>query len=245
MHIPIGPGWSFTPRIPDYHTLTLINNAQTEYSVDNEKFIVGHGEMILMPGGLQKIGHILGNRSGDICSVHFYGEPAASFPLTRGIHFRGMPEDELKDAFKRMHMHWISRTTGDLRCCVGYLNVILGLISVPDHGDKAHRADLRVERMRQHMVNHVGERTDLRILARVAGVSRAYAGTLFHRQTGMTVQNYANALRVRKAQSLMSESSESLSEIAKQCGFDDVFYFSKVFKKHSGHSPSEYRRSGQ
>jgi transcriptional regulator GlxA family with amidase domain len=104
------------------------------------------------------------------------------------------------------------------------------------------RVDPRVERMRQHLLTHLEEPTDMKSLARVAGVSRAYAGTLFHKQTGTTVQNYANALRVRKAQALLSDSSETLAEIAEQCGFDDVFYFSKVFKKHASHSPSSFRR---
>lgn len=236
----ISADWAFTPRIPDYHTMTLIKKGKVVFGVHDEDFIVSQGEIILMPAGLQKKGH--GKERGRGITVLFYGDLPEPLLPNRGNHIRHFSFEELEEAFQRLSDHWTSNTRGDLRCCAGYLQVILGLVSSSDIAPDSMRVDPRVERMRQYLVQHLEEPTDLKNLARVAEVSRAYAGTLFHKQTGTTVQNYANALRVRKAQALLSDSSETLAEIAEQCGFDDVFYFSKVFKKHTRHSPSTFRR---
>ena len=240
LNLNIRADWSFTPRLPDYHSMTLIKKGKVAFRVQDEDFIVNQGEVILIPAGLQKSGRC--KECGCGISIHFYGDFPEPLSSNRGNHIRHVPAEESGMAFQRLSEHWTSGTRGDIRCCAGYLQIILGLLSVSDITHDSMRVDPRVERMRQHLLTHLEEPTDLKSLARVAGVSRPYAGTLFRKQTGTTVQNYANALRVRKAQALLSDSSETLAEIAEQCGFDDVFYFSKVFKKHAYHSPSNFRR---
>ena len=49
-------------------------------------------------------------------------------------------------------------------------------------------------------------------------------------------------LRIKKAELLLSTTNATLSEIADECGFDNAFYLSSVFKKEMGISPKSYRR---
>lgn len=77
----------------------------------------------------------------------------------------------------------------------------------------------------------------------VCGLSYKYAGTLFKEATGQTIKEYQCALRLRKAEQLLKETNKPVAEIAQLTGFSDVFYFSKVFRRKRGCSPSEYRRT--
>ena len=52
---------------------------------------------------------------------------------------------------------------------------------------------------------------------------------------------YVNKLRIEKAKKLLKESSIPVSEIAKQVGIEDSYYFSRLFKKYAGVSPKSYR----
>ena len=75
------------------------------------------------------------------------------------------------------------------------------------------------------------------------GLSYKYAGTLFKEVTGQTIKEYQCTLRLRKAEQLLKETNNSITEIAQLTGFSDVFYFSKIFHRKKGCPPGEYRKT--
>ena len=60
---------------------------------------------------------------------------------------------------------------------------------------------------------------------------------------GMGIMEYVTGKRMALASELLAKSSMTVYEIAQRCGYVDNQYFSKVFKQHSGHSPSIYRKT--
>ena len=63
---------------------------------------------------------------------------------------------------------------------------------------------------------------------------------LFRRQFGMTPNRYITFKRIEYAKALLSAGGISVTEVSELCGFSDVYYFSKVFKKMTGISPSAW-----
>ena len=83
------------------------------------------------------------------------------------------------------------------------------------------------------------------MLQDVAGevhMSQSHFSTLFSQETGLTFTQYLTALRIGKAKELLSTTSLRASQIAREVGYNDAHYFSYIFKKHTGVTPSEYRR---
>ena len=69
-----------------------------------------------------------------------------------------------------------------------------------------------------------------------------YLAKIFKAETGQYINNYINECRIKAAKELLMRSNENISEIALQSGFDNISYFSTVFKKVTGISPYVFRK---
>ncbi len=72
-------------------------------------------------------------------------------------------------------------------------------------------------------------------------VESSYFSRLFKQETGENLMLYIASRRMEKAKELMRREDINIAEVAFMVGYDDYTYFSKVFKKHTGVSPREYR----
>ena len=78
--------------------------------------------------------------------------------------------------------------------------------------------------------------------AEAVHLSQSHLSTIFSQETGVTFTQYLTALRMAKARELLENSGLRSSQIAQEVGYNDAHYFSYLFKKSTGMTPSEYRR---
>lgn len=78
-------------------------------------------------------------------------------------------------------------------------------------------------------------------LAQVFSYNEKYIGKLFKKHEGKTIKEYINHKRLEKAKNLLNDSDYNITEISNMVGFNNVTYFSKMFKKVYGFSPSGYK----
>lgn len=100
-----------------------------------------------------------------------------------------------------------------------------------------------ISRVLRYMQAHPAEDLKLSALADMAGLSPSGLIWKFHQQLETTPQQYLIHLRIQLAKQLLVETPLSITQIAEKCGYGDVFYFSNAFRKHTGVSPSTFRRS--
>lgn len=84
---------------------------------------------------------------------------------------------------------------------------------------------------------------DLRVedLAASLGMSRSYFFRQFRQRMGMSPQAYILRFRMNTAKKLLAENKMSISDVSRQVGYEDTCTFSRLFKKHVGITPSQYR----
>jgi signal transduction histidine kinase/ABC-type sugar transport system substrate-binding protein/AraC-like DNA-binding protein/ActR/RegA family two-component response regulator len=80
-------------------------------------------------------------------------------------------------------------------------------------------------------------------IAQAVGVSSNYLSRIFRQEVGLSAWDCLNRFRIRKARELLLNSTDTITVIATQVGFDDSAYFSRVFRKHTGQSPQSYRQT--
>ncbi len=68
-----------------------------------------------------------------------------------------------------------------------------------------------------------------------------YIGRLFKQEVGMSYSEYVQENRLSHAKQLIAEGDERIIDIALECGFNNISYFNRSFKKKYGHSPTDYR----
>jgi AraC-like DNA-binding protein len=99
-----------------------------------------------------------------------------------------------------------------------------------------------VEKLRHEMDRDFAEACELRTLARRIGVSVTYLCRIYKAYTGKTVISYLVERRIQAAIWKLREGDEKIISIAFSCGFNDVAYFNRTFKRIVGQTPSAYRR---
>ena len=73
-------------------------------------------------------------------------------------------------------------------------------------------------------------------------LDRSYFSTLFSKRVGMPPRDYLRSYRLNKAAELMAVHGEKPTTAAASVGYDDLFHFSKSFKRHFGLSPRAYAK---
>lgn len=105
-----------------------------------------------------------------------------------------------------------------------------------------HQTELNLDLLHQQMRNHLHSRLDLDSLAATAGLSRYHFIARYRQLTGETpIQHYLH-MKIERACYLLDTGESSISSIAEQLGYEDSYYFSRLFKKVMGVSPGNYRR---
>lgn len=89
---------------------------------------------------------------------------------------------------------------------------------------------------------HLQEPLSLSIIAEHVGKNNSFLSHQFKKETGMTVTNYIHEKRIEQATTLLNTTSLSIQEIAEKVGILELNYFSKLFKKQIGMSPSDYKK---
>ena len=81
-------------------------------------------------------------------------------------------------------------------------------------------------------------------IAAHVGMNRSSFCIFFKRQTGQTFTNYLTRYRIDQARYLLTHTDHSVSQICYESGFNDVPYFCRTFKRHTGSTPMSMRESG-
>ena len=106
------------------------------------------------------------------------------------------------------------------------------------------RADYVAAAM-DYVEEHILERVSVQDAAAAIGITPNYLSSLFKRQLGQNFMDYVNAAKVRRACALLREKNSLVYEVSHMLGYDNAYYFTKVFKRYMKLTPSEYQTQPQ
>lgn len=99
----------------------------------------------------------------------------------------------------------------------------------------------RLEPALRHIEEHYAERLDVETLAALTGMSRFHFSRVFKALTSRSITDYINSVRIGRCEQDLRDTAKSISEIALEHGFSDIYYFSRLFKRYRGVTPSSLR----
>lgn len=104
-------------------------------------------------------------------------------------------------------------------------------------------ADNKPIRMaKQYISQNYNTALSLESVSAYIGFNPAYFSSLFKKETGKNFMEYVMEIRIQNSKQLLIQTDKDIADIAMEVGYTDLKYFSKLFKKITGLSPSEFRR---
>jgi len=220
--------------------------------IDGRRFTIAASEVLFIPANKP---HAYGADDDDPWSIHwahFAGTAAASYASLLPAHefVLSIPSADAKEITRMFRESYRLASTGltertvllvshSLRYVLGLLFFQTGRSLGSSSLSIAHDLTKSIEFMRANVARSL----TLQELSRQAGLSPTRYSLLFREQTGSSPVDHHIRLRMQVACHYLDTTALSIKEVAAKLGYDDPYYFSRIFQKILGCSPLAYRRS--
>lgn len=240
-------GWTMRqPPGTNRHTLALATAGRAHYVCDGRPLEVEAGMLLLFRPEQDRSGVTDPDDPWSFYSTGFQLWPrnaaAASAIAALPTAVRLADATEAAATFDELIHVWSSATPGHEMLCHSLVLRLLYLC-VRAHADTQrpvpHRR--RLEAVVALLQRRSDESFRVEDLAEMAGLSESRFRVLFKHLTGASVVQYQNRIRVNKARGLLLSGEHTVTRVAELVGYHDVYYFSRVFKRMTGVSPSTLR----
>ncbi len=156
-------------------------------------------------------------------------------------------KEEFLDSFLKIFDLVEKEHPGYQQIASGMVIKILGyIISFQKQKDFSGKAIAKIiEAIRFEMRQNTSEEIDLKALAVKYNVSYSFFRKMFKKYTGVSPGQYHLQLRITRAKELLVSTDKSIKEISYELGFQSIFYFSNIFKKKEGVTPSKFRNKSR
>ncbi len=247
----------------DFTELTIILSGRGGYFVEGQTYDVEAGDIIVCNPGVHHRNIVLNKEEPTVefftgfYGYHFRNMPPEAIQLRGGGHLLRLSADARREVMKHcyeMIAENEARQLGKYFMLKARLMQILLLMVREIAGEpkprqkgcnfESYNKSYAVKRIVNYLNENYEHKISLDQIAHNMYLSPVYISKIFKEETGESPINYLIKIRLEKAREILEHSEDgSIKNIATEVGYDDVYHFSKLFKKYYGISPQNYRRS--
>lgn len=218
------------------------------YHIDGNTYKVLPGDIILIPGNTSHrttYGGVVHTRQLVNCANAYIPKAVLERIAGIGYLYRNRKViSQLEEMFAKIeheYSHADVLSEEVLKCFTAELLFII-LRHKNEHENTIAENNF-ISTVQEYIQNNYMNEVRLSALAEQLSVSQEHLSRVFKKETGMGFKEYLTGFRLQKAEEMLKhETGRAVSEVAYACGFNDGNYFSYIFKKAYGVSPTEVRR---
>ncbi|SDH93298.1 AraC-type DNA-binding protein [Pseudomonas benzenivorans] len=230
---------------PDDHLLIYCRAGQGWLEAADGRLAVGGGDLLILPKGQAHVYGADPDRPWTLYWVHFDGELVADFlrPLGKGPLWRiGVQPRLLAEFDALLGLRKQGLSLPHFIYAAHQLQTLLASLAVlPARAKLKSGRVLDVDAVQAVMRAHLHGSLNLDELAEQFKLSRFHFAKTYRALTGHApIQDFIQ-LKMAHACRLLDEGEQGIRQVAEQLGYDDVYYFSRLFRKVVGMAPSHYR----
>ncbi len=241
----------------DYNTVR--ENGRVDYSIhyvskgkgycehNGKNYNIPEGSLVLYFPSVRHHYYFKKEDGAEMMWSHFSGQAVSlldSIKNNEPLIISIRDKKQFESSFEKMiTAHYNKQEYGN-ELCNGYMLVILALINqstVDNQKAKKAHGNEQLEKVLSHMHIYFDEPIDIKKYANMCHLSEDRFIRMFKANTGLPPYRYQLKVRIERAIEMLENRSLSVSECAEVVGFSDVAYFSRIFKKFTGHPPSYYK----
>lgn len=239
-------------RTLNHHELILVCNGKGNYQINEKQYPIKKGMLLIIspdePYSIEMDGRV----PAGFLTVHFSYAGIAFLDGKWNINDKmripfGQPVLELKDTysieeqFKKLVDCWNDKLPGyEFTARTRFQQLIIDIMEDRNKQFQSDGTSLKVEKIIQYMHQNINTRITLTELSGLVHMTPSYMSRTFKERTGYTIIDYFNKLKIDKSKELLIEGNKKVKEVAQELGFADEFYFSRMFKKSEGITPSKF-----
>ncbi len=236
-------------RHPHLHQFFMIRSGAIEMNADGERLLPEAPCIISIPKGTVHGFSFAAKTDGYVVTIPMQNLPEifdTSSPTAAALsRFAVAPADEKTvELFEDLHIEHEGRSparTAMLKAQAAVLACVV-MRRLPKPDETAHGApDPRFQRFEELVLTHFREGWRLGKYAGTIGLSSRHLGRLCRSASGQSPLAYIEAIAMQEACRLLVYTREGVAAIGYQLGFEDPSYFSRAFRRHTGHTPGNYR----
>lgn len=232
----------------DYQLL-YIASGRIWFTFEDREAEITAGNMVLYrPGEYQKYVYYLEDET-EVYWIHFTGYEAGQLLEQTGfkesqILYTGISYEYARLFSDSIRELQVSRPHFD-ELLILYLKQLLAVICrhVEEGPNKSSRVQNEIETAVHYFNEHYAEIIEIEQYAKKRHVSICWFIRSFKHYVGMPPLKYLTSIRINRAKELLETTDYNIGEIAELTGYENALYFSRIFKKTTGKSPSDYRNS--
>lgn len=179
-------------------------------------------------------------------SYLFYSVFSDSEPLRNSMNLIRSNSKEFSDIFGRIYSEYSHRRNGFMSMIRAYLIELITLIfrefDKKSISDTTREQREVVSKAIDYMKHNYNTRINLDSIVSDIFLSKDYFRQLFKKTTGMSVTDFIQQTRIEEACKLLVSTDRTVYDIAGDCGFTDIKFFYKTFKKITGKTPGEFKK---
>lgn len=230
----------------DYQLLYLASG-RARFLISGAEQMVETGQMVLYrPGQPQQYTYTLED-APDVYWVHFTGRDAERFLCENGWQGRELLTCGISPKYQELFLHMIRELqiprTGSGELLALMLRQLLILVNRHLLEGTRSRISPQVEEAVHYFHENFFRNIEMEEYAASRHMSLCWFIRCFRQQMGVPPLQYLISIRIAKAKELLEGSSYTVSEISSIVGYEDPLYFSRLFKKQTGQSPSAYQKA--
>lgn len=236
------PSWEIVDRVNHFVDVTYVVSGEAMYTVDGVCHTVRAGDLVCVQKGCRESAFVNADNLMGCYSVNgdIFDLSGKEIPLLFQIVSHIGIRQDIIALYQELNAAWLLRDPGyKAKARAIYMLILLKYYQLIWHSDYQSNYDRRIKKVLQHVIDHYNEPLTADEMAKMAKLSPLYFGSFFKQETGQTFRQYLTSIRLNQAENMLNSGIYNVSEAAAECGFSDVFYFSKVFKEHRGIAPSE------
>ncbi|MEN8907492.1 MAG: AraC family transcriptional regulator [Clostridiales bacterium] len=234
--------WKIIKSKINFHDLTYIYKGNVTYIVNNIVMNAREGHFVYIPKGSIREAYTYKENPLHAFSCNFFCHINGNFNIELPLPtiFRIGKTSELTELYKFLNNSWVEKGFAyEFKSRALFMLILHKIVTILNYSDMNIKFDKRIKFIKEYIINNYFNELDLKFLASLVDLNPIYLGTLFKKCTGLSIKEYIRKIRVNSAENLLLISGNTVSETAYQCGFKDVYYFSKIYKMYKGYPPSK------
>jgi AraC-like DNA-binding protein len=238
------PEWRMYEHKFSFCDITYIIKGGAKYTINGTDYDVSAGDLLYLPAGSVRAGFTYPDRLMHCFSVNFdlkkIGGDTAPLSLPTVSHIGC--KNELIGFFHELVHIWLDQDRGyKIKSGGVFLLILSQILEYAVFNADSSGGDYRIKKIVRYIIRHYFEKITVKKMADMAGLDTAYFGQLFKHETGETMSQYLKKTRIKNAENMLRSGEYiNIGAVAEQCGYPDIYHFSKQFKAVTGISPSKY-----